>query len=169
VDRRHGGGCHLNDDKRHEELTLDFRLELVLIPVSDVDRAKDFYTNRAGFTLEVDGRVGDRIRIVQVTPPGSACSVGFGTGFDTGLAGPDHAPMIASPGSQRGLHLVVRDIAAARDELMARGVPVTEIRHIDDGEVKPGRDPHRSNYMSFAEFSDPDGNTWLLQEVNRES
>jgi catechol 2,3-dioxygenase-like lactoylglutathione lyase family enzyme len=147
---------------------MDFKLELVLIPVSDVDRAKAFYTKEAGFKLEVDGLNGNGGRIVQVTPPGSACSIGFGTGLDAGLAGPDHAALTASPGSQRGLHLVVTDIVAARDELMTRGVTVSEIRHLNDGEWTPGPDPHHSNYMSFAEFSDPDGNTWLLQEVNRD-
>jgi len=139
-------------------------LELVLIPVTDVDRAKAFYTGAAGFILEVDTPVGDDNRIVQVTPPGSACSVGFGSG--PGLAlGTD----LAEPGSQRGLHLVVEDIVAAREELTSRGVKVGDIRHYRDGRWSPGRDPERSSYMSFAEFSDPDGNTWLLQEVRRDA
>jgi catechol 2,3-dioxygenase-like lactoylglutathione lyase family enzyme len=140
---------------------MDFKLELVVIPVSGVDRAKEFYTRTAGFILEVDGSAGEGARIVQVTPPGSACSVGFGSGLTLG-AGP---LVTAPPGSQRGLHLVVGDIVAARDELIARGVQVGEIRHMVDGRWKPGADPHHSSYMSFAEFSDPDGNTWLLQEV----
>lgn len=143
---------------------MDFKLELVLIPVSDVDQAKQFYTEVAGFTLVVDGRATEGARIVQVTPPGSSCSIGFGSGLsdETGPL------MVAEPGSQRGLHLVVDDIVSAREELTARGVQVGEIRHVDDGHWKPGPDPHRSNYMSFAEFSDPDGNTWLLQEVRRD-
>jgi catechol 2,3-dioxygenase-like lactoylglutathione lyase family enzyme len=137
---------------------MDFQLELVLIPVSDVDRAKAFYLDKAGFELNVDTPVGDEIRVVQVTPPGSACSVGFGTGL--GLVG--------APGSTRGLHLVVSDILAARDELVARGVDVGEVRHIDSGKWADGPHPERANYDSFAEFSDPDGNSWLLQEVRRD-
>jgi catechol 2,3-dioxygenase-like lactoylglutathione lyase family enzyme len=104
---------------------VDFKLALVLIPVPDVDRAKAFYTEIAGFELLVDGSAGDGARIVQVTPPGSACSVGFGSG----LAGFDEEPMVtASPGMARGLDLVVSGIVAARDELVARGVPVGAIR-----------------------------------------
>ena len=137
---------------------MDFRLELVIIPVSDADRAKRFYVEQAGFDLLVDGGTGlPGQRIVQVTPPGSACSVGFGTGITT-----------AEPGSQWGLHLEVSDIAAARDELTGRGVEVGEIQHIADGAWTPGPDPGRANYMSFAEFSDPDGNLWLIQEVRRD-
>jgi catechol 2,3-dioxygenase-like lactoylglutathione lyase family enzyme len=140
---------------------MDFKLELVVIPVSDVDRAKEFYTQTAGFALEVDGSAGEGARIVQVTPPGSACSVGFGSGLTLG-----RGPLVtAAPGSPRGLHLVVGDIVAARDQLIARGVQVGEIRHVEDGRWKPGPDPQHSSYMSFAEFSYPDGNTWLLQEV----
>ncbi|HZC71690.1 MAG TPA: VOC family protein [Jatrophihabitans sp.] len=140
---------------------MDFELQLVMLPVSDVDRAKDFYTRVAGFDLVVDGRANEGGRIVQVTPPGSACSVGFGSGLaiDTG-------PLVtAAPGAQRGLHLVVKDIVAARDELIERGVAVGEILHVNDGRWEPGPEPNRGSYMSFAEFSDPDGNLWLLQEV----
>jgi catechol 2,3-dioxygenase-like lactoylglutathione lyase family enzyme len=143
---------------------VDFKLELIVIPVSDVDRAKAFYTQSAGFKLEVDGRANEGGRIVQVTPPGSSCSIGFGSGLSLGV----DPLVIAPPGSQRGLHLIVADITAARDELIARGVAVSEIRHIDDGRWLPGPDPNRSSYMSFAEFSDPDGNLWLLQEVRRD-
>jgi catechol 2,3-dioxygenase-like lactoylglutathione lyase family enzyme len=134
---------------------MEYRLELVLIPVSDVDRAKAFYTEQAGFNLLVDTPVGDQMRVVQVTPPGSGCSIGFGAGLG----------VVADPGSAKGLHLVVEDIVAARDELVARGVKVEEIRHIADGAWQPGPHPDRSDYSSFAEFSDPDGNGWLLQEV----
>jgi catechol 2,3-dioxygenase-like lactoylglutathione lyase family enzyme len=134
---------------------MDYRLELVLIPVSDVDRAKTFYVDQAGFDLLVDTPTGlPGQRVVQVTPPGSACSIGFGTGLTT-----------AEPGSQQGLHLVVPDILAARSELTARGVEVGEVGHIADGAMAPGPDPERADYMSFAEFTDPDGNLWLLQEV----
>lgn len=141
---------------------MDYKLELVLIPVTDVDRARDFYTRAAGFTLEVDGSAGEGARIVQVTPPGSACSIGFGIGLGLG-AGRDF--IMAPPGSRQGLHLVVDDIAAARDQLIARGVQVGEIRYMEDGRWKLGLDPRRRSYMSFAEFTDPDGNLWLLQEV----
>jgi catechol 2,3-dioxygenase-like lactoylglutathione lyase family enzyme len=141
---------------------MEFKLELVIIPVSDVDRAKTFYTEKLGFKLEVDGRANEGGRIVQVTPPGSACSIGFGSGLSMGAT-----PLVtAAPGSQRGLHLVVEDIAAARDELVSRGVEVGEIRHIEDGQWKDGLDPGRSSYMSFAEFCDADNNLWVLQEVH---
>jgi catechol 2,3-dioxygenase-like lactoylglutathione lyase family enzyme len=132
---------------------MDFELELMWIPVSDVDRAKRFYLEQAGFDLLVDipdGMPGQRI--VQVTPPGSACSIGFGTGVTP-----------AKPGSQQGL-FIVADIFAARDELTARGVEVGGVQHIADGAWVPGPAPDRADYMSFAEFSDPDGNLWLLQE-----
>jgi len=135
---------------------VEYKLELVLIPVSDADRAKRFYVEQAGFDLLVDGGTGlPGQRIVQVTPPGSACSIGFGTG------------LTYEPGSQQGLHLVVPDILAARDELAGRGVEVGQVRHIADGAWTPGLDPQRRSYMSFAEFADPDGNLWLLQEVRR--
>jgi catechol 2,3-dioxygenase-like lactoylglutathione lyase family enzyme len=134
---------------------MDYKLELVIIPVSDADRAKKFYVEQAGFSLLVDVGTGlPGQRIVQVTPPGSACSIGFGTGITA-----------AEPGSQWGLHLVVPDIVTARDELIGRGVEVSEVRHIENAAWTPGPDPGRADYMSFAEFSDPDGNLWLLQEV----
>jgi catechol 2,3-dioxygenase-like lactoylglutathione lyase family enzyme len=135
---------------------MDFKLELVVVPVSDVDRAKTFYTENAGFKLDVDHRAGDNFRVVQVTPPGSACSISFGTGL-TG----------AAPGSVQGLHLVVTDIEAARAELAGRGTAVSEIFHFESGGQVPGPDPHRSDYGSFLSFSDPDGNSWLVQEVGR--
>jgi catechol 2,3-dioxygenase-like lactoylglutathione lyase family enzyme len=136
---------------------VDFKLELVLIPVSDVDRAKDFYVEQAGFNLDVDHRASDAFRVVQLTPPGSACSITIGTGLTD-----------AAPGSYRGTHLVVTDIEAARAELLERGVEVSEIRHMSQEGWKPGPDPEHSDYNSFADFSDPDGNTWLLQERRTE-
>jgi catechol 2,3-dioxygenase-like lactoylglutathione lyase family enzyme len=137
-------------------ITVDYKLELVLIPVSDADRAKRFYVEQAGFDLLVDTETGlPGQRVVQVTPPGSACSIGFGPGTTA-----------AEPGSQQGLHLVVADVVAARDELTGRGVEVGEVRHIAGGAWRPGPDPDRRDYMSFAEFTDPDGNLWLLQEVH---
>lgn len=135
---------------------MDFRLELVLVPVSDVDRAKTFYSEKAGFRLDVDHRAGDDFRVVQLTPPGSACSIGFGIGITN-----------AAPGSAQGLHLVVSDIEAARAELVGRGVDVGDIRHMESGEWHPGPHPRHEDYNSFADFSDPDGNTWVLQEVRR--
>jgi catechol 2,3-dioxygenase-like lactoylglutathione lyase family enzyme len=135
---------------------MDLKLELVLIPVSDVDRAKTFYTEKVGFHLDVDSTPLEGFRVVQMTPPGSACSITVGTGITD-----------AAPGSYRGTHLVVADIEAARAELVARGVEVSDIRHFDRerGEWQPGVDPEHSDYGSFADFSDPDGNTWVLQEV----
>jgi catechol 2,3-dioxygenase-like lactoylglutathione lyase family enzyme len=133
---------------------MDYRLELVLIPVTDVDRAKAFYTEQAGFELNVDTKVGDQMRVVQVTPPGSACSIGFGIGLGTAAAGP-----------AAGLHLVVTDIVAARAELAGRGVDVGEVQHVAAGQWQRGPEPQRSDYNSFAHFADPDGNTWVLQEV----
>jgi catechol 2,3-dioxygenase-like lactoylglutathione lyase family enzyme len=136
---------------------MDFKLELVLIPVSDVDRAKTFYTESVGFNLDVDTSPTEGFRVVQMTPPGSACSITVGTGLTD-----------AAPGSYRGTHLVVADIEAARAELVERGVEVSEIRHFDreQGEWRPGADPSHSDYGSFADFSDPDGNTWVLQEAH---
>jgi catechol 2,3-dioxygenase-like lactoylglutathione lyase family enzyme len=136
-----------------EATTLDWKLELVLVPVSDVDRAKTFYTEKAGFNLDVDHRAGDNFRVVQLTPRGSACSISVGTGITD-----------AAPGSVRGLHLVVTDLVAARAELVGRGVNVSEIRHLGSAGWAAGVDPKRTDYASFADFSDPDGNTWVLQE-----
>ena len=132
---------------------MDYKLELVLIPVTDVDRAKAFYVDRLRFDLVVDTDIGGGKRIVQVLPPGSACAVGFGIGVTD-----------APPGSAQGLHLVVEDVAAARDELVSRGVEVGEVRWYDHGEWRAGAHPEHSDYMSFAELADPDGNLWLLQE-----
>jgi catechol 2,3-dioxygenase-like lactoylglutathione lyase family enzyme len=132
---------------------MDFKLEVVIVPVSDVDRAKAFYVEQAGFALDVDHQPNEQFRVVQTTPPGSSCSVTFGVGLSD-----------AAPGSYRGTHLVVTDIVAARDELVGRGVEVSDIRHMSPEGWKPGPHPERSDYESFADFSDPDGNTWMLQE-----
>ena len=135
---------------------MDLRLELVLIPVSDVDRAKSFYEEKVGFRVDVDTSPVEGMRVVQLTPPGSACSITIGEGLG-----------LAEPGSVRGTHLVVTDIAAAREELAVRGVGVSEVRHFDReaGSWRPGPDPEHADYASFADFADPDGNTWVLQEV----
>ena len=118
---------------------MDWKLELVAIPVSDVDRAKAFYTEKVGFNADVDQRVNDQLRFVQLTPPGSACSIALGTGI-----------VDAPPGSARGLQLVVSDINAAHSELAGRGVEVSEVQTFDWG--------------SFVFFSDPDGNGWAVQQ-----
>jgi catechol 2,3-dioxygenase-like lactoylglutathione lyase family enzyme len=131
---------------------MDFKLELVIIPVTDVDRAKDFYIDRAGFRLDVDHRAGEDFRIVQLTPEGSACSV-------TLMRNPDAA------GSVQGLHLIVTDIDAARAELTGRGMDASEVFHFGAGGQESGPDPARANYNSFLSFSDPDGNGWLVQEI----
>jgi catechol 2,3-dioxygenase-like lactoylglutathione lyase family enzyme len=132
---------------------VDYRLEVVRLPVSDVDRAKDFYQG-LGWRLDADFPLGEGIRAVQVTPPGSACSVSFGTGITS-----------ATPGSAQGTELVVDDIDAARAELAGRGAEVGEAFHRDGAKVLPGPDPERRSYLSYASFNDPDGNGWLLQEV----
>jgi catechol 2,3-dioxygenase-like lactoylglutathione lyase family enzyme len=135
---------------------VNYKLELVLVPVADVDRTKTFYTEKVGFNLDVDHRAGDDFRVVQMTPPGSACSISIGVGITD-----------AAPGSYRGTHLIVFDIEAARAELVERGVDVSEIRHMGPSGWETGPDPERRDYGSFADFSDPDGNTWVLQEVRR--
>jgi catechol 2,3-dioxygenase-like lactoylglutathione lyase family enzyme len=136
---------------------MDFKLELVLIPVSDVDRAKTFYMDKAGFNLDVDHHASEDFRVVQLTPPGSACSIAMGIGITQ-----------AEPGSVQGVHLVVSDIVAARAELIERGIDVSEVRHMESSGWVPGPDPQHRDYGSFADFSDPDGNTWVLQEVKYE-
>jgi len=133
---------------------MDWKLELVLLPVSDVDRAKAFYTENVGFHLDVDHQPSDEFRVVQMTPPGSACSITIGIGITDAI-----------PGSVRGTHLVVTDIVAARAELAESGVEVSEIRHMGSEGWAPGVDPEHRDYASFADFADPDGNTWVLQEV----
>ena len=135
--------------------SIDMKLEAVVIPVSDVDRAKRFY-NGLGWRLDADFVVGDAFRAVQFTPPGSPSSIHFGKGVTS-----------AAPGTTQGLYLVVSDIVAARAELVERGVDVSDVFH-RAGPGKPplgGPDPQRRSYFSYATFNDPDGNSWLLQEV----
>jgi catechol 2,3-dioxygenase-like lactoylglutathione lyase family enzyme len=135
---------------------VDMKLEVVVIPVSDVVRAKRFYGD-LGWRLDADFAVGNAFRVVQFTPPGSPCSIHFGTGLTS-----------AAPGSARGLYLIVSNIEAARAELVGRGVEVSEVFHRAGPGQPPisGPDPQRRSYVSFATFSDPDGNGWLLQEIN---
>jgi catechol 2,3-dioxygenase-like lactoylglutathione lyase family enzyme len=140
-------------DPDRRSIDMDMKLELVVLPVSDVDRAKAFY-EKAGFRLDVDHRAGDQFRVVQLTPPGSACSVTIGTGVTD-----------AEPGTIKGLHLVVADIEAAVAELAGRGLEVSEPFHFGPEGQTPGLDPERRDYGSYASFADPDGNSWLVQEV----
>jgi catechol 2,3-dioxygenase-like lactoylglutathione lyase family enzyme len=130
----------------------EVRLEVVTVPVSDVDRAKAFY-EKAGWRLDIDFEPAEGVRIVQFTPPGSGCSISFGKGVTP-----------ADPGSFQGSELAVYDIDATREDLIGRGVEVSELYHIDGG-PKPGRDPDGQSYRTFASFKDPDGNTWQLQEI----
>ena len=143
---------------------MDLKLEVVIVPVSDVDRAKEFY-KRVGFREDIDAVVSDTFRVVQLTPPGSACSIIFGKGVTT-----------APPGSIDRLVVAVTDVAAARAELVSRGVAVSAVFHDVGGGLAggfyartearaPGPDPQRRSYASYASFSDPDGNAWLLQEI----
>ncbi len=121
------------------------KLEVAIVPVTDVDRALAFYRDRVGFVLDVDHRPGGPVRVVQLTPPGSGCSISMGTGLG--------AYTDMQPGTQRGLHLVVADIDAARVELVGRGVEVTEVQDLGGG-------------VRHAGFADPDGNSWELQEMS---
>jgi catechol 2,3-dioxygenase-like lactoylglutathione lyase family enzyme len=135
---------------------MDWKLELVIVPVSDVDRAKTFYMEQAGFGLDVDHSAGEDFRIVQLTPPGSACSITL-------------MRNTTAPGSVQGLHLVVPDIEAARAELAERGAEVSDVYHFGAAGRQPGPDPNRADFNSFLSFSDPDGNGWLVQEAHRTS
>jgi predicted enzyme related to lactoylglutathione lyase len=128
------------DDSARKERIMDWKLELVAVPVSDVDRAKSFYSEKVGFNTDHDHRVNDDIRFVQLTPPGSACSIAIGTGI-----------LDTEPGSLQGMQLVVSDISAARKALLERGVEVSEVQQFDWG--------------SFVFFRDPDGNGWAVQQL----
>jgi catechol 2,3-dioxygenase-like lactoylglutathione lyase family enzyme len=137
---------------------MTFSVEVITLPVSDVDRALRFYLDRVGFTLDVDYAPSEAFPVVQLTPPGSGCSIQIGNGLTT-----------APAGSTRNIYLVVTDIEAARSHLLERGIEVSPIRHkvpIDawDGGFAAGLDPAHRDYASFADFSDPDDNRWVLQE-----
>ena len=135
---------------------MDYQLQVITVSVSDVDRAAAFYTKQAGFTLDVDYHPASGFRVVQLTPPGSACAIAV-------MKQPERA------GSARGLHLIVTDIEAARSELHERGAEVSELFHFGPGGQAPGPDPDRRDYNSFFSFEDPDGNGWLVQEVRRDA
>jgi catechol 2,3-dioxygenase-like lactoylglutathione lyase family enzyme len=130
---------------------MEWKLELIVLPVADVDRAKEFYAEQLGFKVEVDYQPNEDFRVVQLTPNGSRCSVALMRNSE-------------APGSVKGLHLVVTDIDAARAELVGSKVDVSEVFHFEDGVQTPGHDPQRGDYNSFATFDDPDGNSWLIQE-----
>jgi len=127
---------------------VDWKLEVVVVPVADVERSKTFYTEQVGFVVDHDTRVSDDVRIVQLTPPGSACSIVIGVGD-------------AAPGSVSGLQLVVSDIRAAREQLLAGRVDASVVRHVEDGDWVDG---HGGSWNAFVFFSDPDGNDWTVQE-----
>jgi catechol 2,3-dioxygenase-like lactoylglutathione lyase family enzyme len=129
---------------------MDWKLEVVTIPVADVDRAKRFYAEQAGFVVDLDHQITEEVRLVQLTPPGSGCSIHLNTGI-TAMA----------PGSVQGLVLVVSDIDAARAALVARGVEASPVQHMDNGVWKEGRG---GDWNAFVLFNDPDGNGWTLQE-----
>ena len=148
-----------NPDARTGQV--DLKLEVVVIPVSDVDRAKKFYGTTLGWRLDVDLRFDNGFRAIQFTPPGSGCSIQFGKNITS-----------AAPGTAQGIYLIVSDIAAAREELAARGVDISEVFHPGKPGAQFGKDDHirgaatdRATYSSFATFRDPDGNGWLLQEI----
>ena len=136
---------------------MDMKLEVVVVPVSDVDRAKAFY-GKLGFRLDIDYARDEQHRVVQFTPPGSEASIHIGKGITS-----------AAPGSIQNLYLIVSDIERARTELMGRGIEVSEVFHFDGllGPRVSGPDPKRGTYASFASFKDPDGNGWLLQEITK--
>ena len=152
-----------NANQKSTSPTVDLKLEVVVIPVSDVDRAKRFYVSM-GWRLDADFAFDNGFRVVQLTPPGSGCSVQFGTNTTS-----------AAPGSAHGLYLIASDIEAARDELAARGAGISEVFHAGTSGAQFQRDgtsgrvsgpaPDHASYGSFATFSDPDGNSWLLQEI----
>ena len=128
---------------------MDWKLEVVPVPVSDVDRAKRFYSEQVGFVVDLDTQISGEVRLVQLTPPGSACSIHLNTGIDM------------SPGSVQGLMLVVSDIEAARAELVERGVEASPVQHMEGGVWVEGKG---GAWNSFVFFNDPDGNGWVLQE-----
>lgn len=134
---------------------MDWTLEVVVVPVTDVDRAKAFYADQLGFTVDHDTRPSDELRIVQLTPPGSGCSIVVGKGIGD-----------MTPGSLKGLQLVVADIRAAQAQLVERGVEISEVQVYGESGLRPSRDDDVLNNVGFAYFSDPDGNGWALQQID---
>jgi catechol 2,3-dioxygenase-like lactoylglutathione lyase family enzyme len=138
---------------------MNWTLEVVIVPVTDVDRAKTFYSEKLGFNLDFDSSMGEDLRVVQLTPPGSGCSVQIGKGITE-----------MQPGTLQGLQLVVRDLKAAHAELAGRGVEVSEIQVFDvSGKLRPYREGDDLNNIGFVYFSDPDGNGWAVQQISNRS
>jgi catechol 2,3-dioxygenase-like lactoylglutathione lyase family enzyme len=137
---------------------MNWTLEVIVVPVSDVDRAKEFYADRLGFNVDHDTTVNADFRIVQLTPPGSGCSVVIGTGFNDMV-----------PGSLKGMQLVVNDLPAAREQLLARGVEVSEISVFGEAGPRPMKDGDDLNNSGFVYFADPDGNAWAVQQITARS
>jgi len=133
---------------------LDWKIEVVTVPVSDLDRARDFYAEKVGFAVDIDHRISDDLRLVQLTPPGSACSIHLGMGT-----------VDMEPGAIDGVFLVVRDLSAARDYLVERGVEVGELQVFDDGSYRPAREGENLDLVGCVFFSDPDGNRWCVQQI----
>ena len=133
---------------------MDWKIEVVTIPVSDIGRARDFYAEKVGFAVDIDHRISDDLRLVQLTPPGSACSIHLGKGT-----------VDMEPGSMDGVFLVVRDVRAARDHLVERGVEVGELQVFDDGSYRKAREGENLDLVGCVFFSDPDGNRWCVQQI----
>jgi len=136
---------------------MDWKLEVVIAPVSDVERAREFYVDKLGFRLDTDFAPNDSFRVIQVTPPGSGCSIVFGTGLGGGVA----------PGSLKGAHLVVEDIEQALALLEEKGIENSGPVHCEYGVQTPGLEPSRADYGTFVYFDDPDGNSWAIQEIKQ--
>ena len=133
---------------------MDWKIEVVTVPVSDIDRARDFYAERVGFEVDIDFKVSDDVRLVQLTPPGSACSIHLGKGT-----------VDMEPGSIDGVFLVVLDVHAARAQLVERGVEVGELQVFEDGAYRPAKEGEDLDYVGCVFFSDPDGNRWCVQQI----
>jgi catechol 2,3-dioxygenase-like lactoylglutathione lyase family enzyme len=133
---------------------MDWKIEVVTIPVSDLDRARDFYAEKIGFAVDIDHRISDDLRLVQLTPPGSACSIHLGKGT-----------VDMEPGSVDGVFLVVPDVRAARDELARQGVEVGELQIFDEGAYRTAREGENLDLVGCVFFSDPDGNRWCVQQI----
>ena len=133
---------------------MDWKIEVVTIPVSDIDRARDFYAEKVGFTVDIDHRISDDLRLVQLTPPGSACSIHLGKGT-----------VDMEPGSIDGVFLVVRDVRSAREHLVERGVEVGDLQVFDDGSYRKAREGENLDLVGCVFFSDPDGNRWCVQQI----
>jgi catechol 2,3-dioxygenase-like lactoylglutathione lyase family enzyme len=140
--------------------TIDMKIEVITVPVSDVERAKNFYQG-LGWRVDADFSPGGPLRVVQMTPLHSNASIALSNGLNTVFGVPE-----MEPGSQQRVEVVVSDIEAAREDLIGRGADVSELFHLGAAGPEPGPDPERASYATYATFSDPDGNTWLLQEVN---